>query len=453
MKRRFHLATTIGLTAVVALGLSACAPGGISNNPAVSASGAVSKNVAKGDITLTVWDQNVDSGINQAQDELNAEFEKVHPNITIKRVSRSFTDLKTTLKLALSGDDAPDVVQANQGYPDMGAFVKAGFLRPMNDYSTLYGWDGYFPSGLLKLNSFSANGKIWQGNNLYGVSQTGELIGLYYNKEILNKAGIPAAPKTLDGLTADMAKVKAIGALPLAYGDVDKYPGIHLYGFALASLAGRERVNGLIMGSKGSWSGSLEAAAAQTIMDWQTAGYITPGASGVSIDTAVGGFGDGNAAFAISGSWYGSTLATAKAASNIGFTALTPPGVGAPNTMGGEGLAWAMTSKAKNPDTAAAYINFITSKSAEQTLVKHGVLPIVVPTSDTADSGSVSDDITAAYRRVSKANGISPYLDYTTPTFYDTLTAGMQNMMGAQQTPRQFSASLQADYSLFLKTR
>ena len=118
----------------------------------------MSKDVGSGKTTLTVWDQNTDTGINDAQQQLNDAFEKAHPNITIKRVSRSFADLKTTLKLALSGDNPPDVVQANQGYPDMGAFVKAGFLRPVNDYSKLYGWDDYYPSSLLKLNSFSSDG-------------------------------------------------------------------------------------------------------------------------------------------------------------------------------------------------------------------------------------------------------------------------------------------------------
>jgi raffinose/stachyose/melibiose transport system substrate-binding protein len=73
----------------------------------------------KGPVTLTVWDQ--ESGpVSKVWDRLNTEFEHKYPNVTIKRVNRDFGELKTLLKLAISGPHAPDVVEANQGWPDMG---------------------------------------------------------------------------------------------------------------------------------------------------------------------------------------------------------------------------------------------------------------------------------------------------------------------------------------------
>ncbi len=203
MKHSSKATLLLGVAAAVAIGLTGCTRAGRQRRPRPRASDRCRRTSGRAKTTLTVWDQNTDTGINDAQQELNDEFEKAHPNITIKRVSRSFADLKTTLKLALSGNTPPDVVQANQGYPDMGAFVKAGFLRPVDDYAKLYGWDDYYPSSLLKLNSFSSDGKTWQGDDLYGVSQTGELVGLYYNKAVLQKAGIdsrrrpsPSSPRT-----------------------------------------------------------------------------------------------------------------------------------------------------------------------------------------------------------------------------------------------------------------
>ena len=59
-----------------------------------------------GDVTLTVWDQEVRGGQAAQIEQLNKEFQAKYPNITIKRVSRSFDDLKTTLRLALSGQRA-----------------------------------------------------------------------------------------------------------------------------------------------------------------------------------------------------------------------------------------------------------------------------------------------------------------------------------------------------------
>ena len=188
MRRSTKTIGALAASLALALAATACAPGGsTTDEPAASSSASpVSKDVsAAGDVTLTVWDQNTDTGINDAQTELNTQFQQKYPNVKIERVSRSFADLKTTLKLALTSKTPPDVVQANQGYPDMGSFVSGGLLRPEDDYAKLYGWDTYFPAQQLNLNKFTADGKDWQSGNLYGVSQTGEIVGVYYNRKIL----------------------------------------------------------------------------------------------------------------------------------------------------------------------------------------------------------------------------------------------------------------------------
>jgi raffinose/stachyose/melibiose transport system substrate-binding protein len=451
MKKTRKIPLLVGVAAALALGLAACAPGS-GGSTASQTLGAVSKNVGSGKVTLTVWDQNTDGGIDTAQTELNTAFEKKYPNVTIKRVSRSFTDLKTTLKLALSGSNPPDVVQANQGYPDMGAFVKAGLLRPVDDYAGLYGWKDYYPSSLLKLNSFSADGKTWQGDKLYGVSQTGEVVGVFYNRAILKKLGVEA-PTSLTELSDDMAKAKAAGILPLSYGDVEKSPGIHLYGVVQGALAGQKAVNDLVTSASGAWTDPANVQAAKTIQGWQNKGYLTPGSNGVSRDAAVASFGKGGAAFLITGTWYQATLEEALGKSGVGFTALKPEGADIPATTGGEGLAWALTSKTKHADAAAAYVNFITDKSASQTLVKTGNLPTVVPDGDKPADGTLAADITSQYKTISSGNGIVPYLDYTTSTFYDTLTAAMQDLVAGKVTPEQFTQTLQDDYTKFQSSR
>jgi raffinose/stachyose/melibiose transport system substrate-binding protein len=434
-----------------ALLLAACAPGG--SAPATRTKlGPVSQDLGTGEITLTVWDQNTEGGSDQAQRELNSAFEKKYPNVTINRVARSFSDLKTTLKLALSSDNPPDVVQANQGYPDMGAFVKAGLLRPVDDYAGLYGWRAYYPSGQLKLNSFTADGKTWQSGDLYGISQTGELVGLYYNRSVLRRAGISGPPTTLRQLSEDMAKVKATGALPLSYGDVEKSPGIHLYGFTLSALAGAKKPDDLVRSAGYAWTDAEPVQAATILRDWQQKGYLTPGANGVARDAAVSSFGRGGAAFMITGTWYQAPMESSSAGKDIGFTALTPPDSTTPVTMGGQGLAWTITTKSAHADAAAAYIDFVAGRSAGDILVKTGNLPAVVPAGDVPPAGTVAADITTNYQRISQSNGITPYLDYATPTFYGTLTEAVQDLVALRVTPREFAQKLQTDYAAFRKS-
>ena len=451
MRNRFSRLGAAVAAAGVVLSLSACAPGPSGDTTASSPTNEASKDIsAAGPVTLTVWDQNTDGGISKAQDQLNAQFHEKYPNATIKRTVESFSDLKTTLKLALSSNTPPDVVQANQGYPDMGAFVAAGMLRPMSDYAKLYGWDGYYPEALLKQNSFSADGKTWQGDTLFGVSQTGEVVGIYYNRQLLSSLGLQA-PKTISDLTSAMAAAKDKGILPMAFGNLDKSPGIHLFGVVQAALAGAPAVDDLVSGQGGAWTDEASLKAAQQIADWSKQGYLTPGANGVSRDDAVAGFGKGGALFTLTGTWLQQTMQD-DLGDNVGFTTLTSTD-GKAATTGGQGLAWAITSKSAHPDVAAAYVDFITNAKAAQTLVDTGNLPTVLPTDYQPQAGSVAADIATQYRDVQKANGEVPYLDYSTPTFYDTITAGMQELVGGQSDPQQFVDTLQKDYASFLASK
>jgi raffinose/stachyose/melibiose transport system substrate-binding protein len=372
--------------------------------------------------------------------------------VTIDRDSRSFSDLKTTLKLALSGDTPPAVIQANQGYPDMGAFVKAGYLRPMDDYADLYGWTDYYPEGLLKLNSFSSDGVTWQGDTLYGVSQTGELVGLFYNQDVLSSIGLDAPPATVDELTDALGKIKTKDVLPLSFGNVEKSPGIHLFGVVLSAVAGQEYVNNLVTSASGAWTDDQCVQAATLLKQWQDQGYITPDSSGVSRDAAVSTFTDGDAGFCITGTWYQQNMEEGKAADAIGFAALTPDGSQTPVTMGGEGLSWAITAKAEKPDVAAAYINFITDAEASKTLVETNNLPTVVP-EGAAPESQVGQDIFENFQTISESNGLTPYLDYATTTFYDTLTAAAQDLLAGQVTPEEFCQKLQDDNEKFAESR
>jgi len=130
---------------VLVLAASACAPGSESEEETETSASDVETDVsAMGDLTLTVWDQEVRGGQNEQIEALNEKFMQTYPNVTIERVSRSFEDLNKTLRLAITSNDAPDVVQANNGRSIMGAFVEAGQLRSLDGYSDVYGWEERF---------------------------------------------------------------------------------------------------------------------------------------------------------------------------------------------------------------------------------------------------------------------------------------------------------------------
>ena len=143
-----------------------------------------------GEVTLTVWDQEVRGGQAAQMRELNKAFQAKYPNITLKRVSRSFDDLKTTLRLALCGNEPPDVVEANNGRSDMGAFVKAGQLLPLDAYAKAYGWNTATPSRCASTRRTAPTARPSAQGTLYGLPQVGEVVGIFYNAEKLTEAGV-----------------------------------------------------------------------------------------------------------------------------------------------------------------------------------------------------------------------------------------------------------------------
>jgi len=448
-------ATRLGVAVVgVVVLAAACTPGKKASTPTQKPTSAISTNVtAAGPVTLTVWDQEVRGGQNAEITQLNKEFHNKYPNVTIKRNSKSFTNLKDTLKLALSGANPPDVVEANQGYPDMGAFVQAGMLQPLDNYAQRYDWTSRYPATLLNLNSFTPDGKSFGTGTLYGISQTGEIVGIYYNKQKLSQLGL-SVPATWADFEADLPKIKSGGQLPIMLGNKDQWPAIHEFGVLQDQLAGKQAVRDLVFGKSGaSWDSPQSLAAATKLRAWAQNGYLSPGTNGLGYDEAAAKFGKGSGVFLITGTWEVADLQKSMGKS-LGFMLPPPATAGGDSvTTGGQGLAWSITAKSKHADVAASYIDFITNAHAADVMTQTGNLPATTPESAKPPAGTALADIFDAWATISKSDGECPYLDYSTPSFYDTISANLQKLIGGKQAPAQFLSVLQKDYSAFLKSK
>lgn len=448
MNRTRHAALTAGALSVALL--AACAPGSnTANNPAPTVSSVKTDAASLGDVTLTVWDQEVRGGQAAQMKQLNDAFMKAYPNIKIKRVSRSFDDLKTTLRLALSGNEPPDVVEANNGRSDMGEFVKANQLLPLDAWAKAYGWNERYPASVRQYVSYSADGKTFGEGNLYGLPQVGEVVGIYYDKKALAGAGVQP-PKTWAEFESSLQVLKDKGVVPLTLGNLEKWPAIHVFGTIQGRTTPADQVRELAFGRKGpTWTTPENQKAAQTLVDWVTKGYFNEGFNGKDYDPAWQDFSKGGGAYLIGGTWLQADLQKAMG-ENVGF--MLPPGESAdakPVATGGTGLPFSITTKSKNPDAAAAYINFITNEQASTVLAQTGNLPLA-DTAAQQTEGGLQKDVFTAFGTVVDADGLVPYLDYATPTMYDTISAGLQDLMAKKATPDEFLAKVEKDRSAFV---
>ena len=400
-----------------------------------------------GDVTLTVWDQEVRGGQNEQMEQLNTAFSEKYPNVTIERNSQSFDDLETTLRLALTDTDAPDVVQANNGRNMMGQFVATGLLRPLDDYAAAYGWTDRYSPTVLQYSTYSEDATIFGEGNLYGLPQVGEVVGVFYSKSKLAELGLEV-PANWPAFDEALAAAAGAGETPLLLGNIEQWPALHVFGPVQGSYVDPTQITTLGLGNPGaSWTTSENVEAAAAVQAWADAGFFNEGVNGTEYDAAWQALTAGDGVFLIGGSWLAADLSDAMG-DDVGFF-LPATDAGALASTGGTGLPFTVTSAADDPDVAAAYIDFITNDEAMQVLADTGNLP-VNRTAEIAPESGVLADVFTVFADVTENGSLLPYLDYATPTFADTIGQALQELLDGRTTPEEFLERLEADYSEFV---
>lgn len=447
IRPRRTLGAGLAVTALLATTV-ACAPGEEGGSGTETQSEDVTTDISEvGDVTLTVWDQEVRGGQAEQIAALNEAFMEEYPNVTIDRTKRSFTDLQRTLRNAITSDDAPDVVQANNGRTDMGAFVANGLLQSLDGYAEAYGWTERFPESVRSLASYSDDGATFGEGSLYGLPQVGELVGVFYNKSKLEELGLEVPETTADFEDA-LAAAKDAGELPIQFGNLDGWPGIHDFGFVHNQFVPREDIRNLGFGREGaSWTSEENVQAAQTFSEWVGADYFTPDFNGVGYDPAWQDFAQGNGLFLVAGTWLQADLDAAMG-EDVGFF-LPPVGESGERAVtGGTGLPFSITEASDDAEVAAAYIDFITSDEAMQMIQDAGNLPVVGGSSEGAEG--VAAEVLDAWTTAGEEDALVPYLDYATPDFYDLITAQVQELGAGSVSEDEFLNTLEDEYTSFV---
>src|SRR5262249_22883295 len=280
--------------------------------------------------TLPVWDDYTFEAQSKVIEQLNQKFLAAHAGVTIQRTARTFEDLAMTLKLTVSSGEGPAITKVNQGAGDMGAMAKANLLQPVDAYIAKYGWDKRQSDSVLARDRWSDTGQFGEGKT-YGISGLGEMVGLYYNKKLVDSAGVRSPIGSFDDFLKALDAVKAKGIAPFMIGTVKQHMALHMFAtLAQANIdaTNRKELDDLIYDRGGTWKTKGNLDAAKQVLDWAKNGYFYQGYQGISGDDAVQLFISGQGAFLITGTWY---LGDMQNNPDIHFTRVpAPTGVKAP---------------------------------------------------------------------------------------------------------------------------
>lgn len=397
---------------------------------------------------LKEWDLSNRPAVSAVQEQLNAEFMEAHPGVTIERNAVSFDDLIATVNLALASNNPPDIAMVNQGAADMGQAVKAGLIMPLDSYAEKYGWNTLYSKNLLDRFRWSDEHKFGEGH-LYGLANTAQYVGVYYNKAIFDQLGL-GIPETFEQFQSHLATIKEAGITPITYGNLEGWPGIHLYSAVQHLFTTAEDLDMLIYNRGGSWNTEGNIEAGRIIQDWVAKGYLTEGFSGIGYDDSWSLFVQGEGAMMITGTWI-----TGEFIGNpdIRFFLMPPleanKGTVPPHVAGTE-VPFTLSVKTQYADLGAEFINFMHSPRAAELWLKAGLIPTMPADESLLTPETLIADTYYAWQKLDDANAMGHYIDWTTPTFYDTVTSGLQQLEASRITPETFVNMLEADYQKHL---
>ena len=196
---------------------------------------------------------------------------------------------KAVLVSRIDAGDAPDSFQAHAGREVVASYAAQGKLEDLTSLYASEGWDKVFPADLIK--QLTLDGKIYSVPvNLHRANV------LWWNPGTAKKAGITAAPTTLDEMFADLEKFKKAGVktpMVLAGGE-GSWAMAHLLDYVLLASMGADKFEGLFTGAT-SWTGSEVAAALknyQKLLSYGDKGKNSYGwgEAGAAITKGTGGF-------------------------------------------------------------------------------------------------------------------------------------------------------------------
>ena len=202
-----------GLAALTAVALTAATGCTASAPSSSSASGSGGGNADKANLTYWYWGEGDAPGANDWMKARIADYEKLHPGVSIKLVPQSTDTLIGAFTTAAQTKTGPDIATQWATIPVLSQ-VWAGAVAPLSDYvpaDQRSHWIG------TQENTYK--GKLY-AMPLYLIG-----VPLAWNKQLFAKAGLTAPPTTFDELLADCGKLKAAGITPIGMGNKDGYFG------------------------------------------------------------------------------------------------------------------------------------------------------------------------------------------------------------------------------------
>jgi raffinose/stachyose/melibiose transport system substrate-binding protein len=378
------------------------------------------------------------------------EFTKQFPNVTWDIREDQFAVITQNAPRVLS-DDPPDLMRL----PQVSELVKDSLLKNLDGYAQAFGWDKW-PASQLQQMRVAGTGERGDGP-LYAMGLNFSMTGIFYNKKLAAQIGMTQPPATLADFDTLLEKAKAAGLVP-----INQFNGGATGGLAfplqnlMAAYGDPAAINQWIFQKSGaSIDTPTDLQATQHLEKWLKAGYFASDINSQDYATMMSRFIGGKNLFIFDGDWESGNL-DKQMAGNVGFFLMPPAQAGGKQAAMSAPLTYGISSKAKNADCAAFFLNWVaTDQQARDIAVKiggsHPMGPADAYMPDVAKD-TVTASTLAAGATIGQDNGAMDFIANATGAIYaKSWTPQLQKMAAGQQNPDALLKSVQKDYETQVK--
>lgn len=338
--------------------LSGC--GTASSSGSTAASGVGSSTTAQGKTTIEFFNQKTE--IVSILKKLIAEYEKENPNVSIQLTTPA--NASTVLASRMSSNNTPDVFTA---WPNSTFFlqVDSGYVMDISG------------TGIMDNVQDVARNQWKHNNGEYSATMSYNCSGIWYNKELFQKAGITETPKTWSALLEDCKKLKSAGITPFVISSKETDIADRQLQVFLASSMGNtydafeKDAAAKTVDEKQTYGKSLNAMAQKIL---QLAQYGQNDPNGTDQDSATASFANGKGAMMIGGSWLLASITAANPKIQISMMPIPGDTESETNTCAYPGdMALSIAKNTKVKDAAVKFVKWMTStKTANEYAKQEG---------------------------------------------------------------------------------
>ena len=442
------LSLIISVVIISALLLAACGTPAATQAPAATeaaataaATEAVATEAAAEPVTVTWWHITTkDPGLSAFQ-KMADDYMAMHPNVKIEITVLENEAFKTKLTTVMQSGEVPDIFQS-WGQGGMIEQVNAGLLKDITPDLDANG--GEWRNSLGALDAFAVDGKN------YGVPWDMGAVTFWYNKDLFAKAGIATVPTTWSEFLADCETLKKAGITPIAVGEGDKWPGMHIWAYLVSRIGGAEAFKAAATtgdARTGSFNDPAFVQAGYELKKLVDGGYFQDGFLGAVHDDQMAALGNGKAAMVLGGQW----TASGQKANSADLKGVNLGMFNFPAVEGGKGLVTDVVGggngyaigKNASPE-AIDFVKYLTNLDNEKIVASEN---IGIPVAKGASEAITDPNMVLVSDAVANSTYYQLYFDQVLPSAMGSIiNDAVQKIFAGTATPEEVCAEIEAGF-------